>query len=271
MSSARRDSLRPRPERRARPRPRDDAIILYSVGRTIPRRDRAELELLLDQFHADADLQEMCQLSHSNAVRFMTLETLENHDQRYISRIDVPPGTFLAVYWGSLEKTTAGVQDTLCHSMHMGSLVFPYELFVDGTPLPGDCRPGRMQLVNHACAPYHNAELECEEWICSTTGLQAYVLCSSRALPGIRQGTEIRFPYQEVTRKKGVQTYSAKKFWQQAAILRPLKAANNMSSAIAQGWQAPVRTDTDGLRRNPPSYDPYRHPPLHQRLHSHTR
>lgn len=152
MSSARRDSLRPRPERRARQRPRDDAIILYSVGRTIPRRDRAELELLLDQFHADADLQEMCQLSHSNAVRFMTLETLENHDQRYIARIDVPPGTLLAVYCGSLEKTTAGVQDTLCHSMHMGSLLFPYELFVDGTPQPGDCRPGRMQLVNHACA-----------------------------------------------------------------------------------------------------------------------
>ena len=197
MSSARKDSLRPRPERRAGPRPRDDAIILYSVGRTIPRCDRAELELLLDQFHADADLQEMCQLSHSNAVLFMTLEISEHHNQRYIARIDVPPGTLLAVYCGSLEKFAAGVQDTLCLSMHMGSLVFPYELFVDGTPQPGDCRPGRMQLVNHACAPYHNAE--CEEWICPTTGLQAYFLRSSRALPGIRQGTEIRFPYQEVT------------------------------------------------------------------------
>ncbi len=79
-----------------------------------------------------------------------------------------------------------------------------------------------MQLVNHACAPYHNAE--CEKWICSTTGPQAYFLRSNGSLPGILQGTEIRCPYQEVTRKKGVQTYSANGFWQQAAILRPLKA-----------------------------------------------
>ncbi len=52
---------------------------------------------------------------------------MKYYDQRYIARIDVPPGTLLAVYCGSLEKTTARVLD-LCHSMHMGSLVFPYEL-----------------------------------------------------------------------------------------------------------------------------------------------
>ena len=147
---------------------------------------------MLDQFHADEELQGLCKEAHENAERYMTLETAGNNGLRYIARTDVPPGILLAVYFGSLEKACTEVQDTLCHSMHMGRLAFQYELFVDGTPRPGDDRPGRMQLVNHACSPYHNAV--CEEWICPTTGLQAYFLRSREVSRGIGPGTELRFP-----------------------------------------------------------------------------
>ena len=176
---------------------------------------------MLDEFHADDELQRLCKEAHDNAERYLTLETAGDNGQRYIARIDVPPDTLLAVYSGSLEKACTEVQDTLRHSMHMGILVFKYELYVDGTPRLGDGRPGRMQLINHACAPYHNSV--CVEWTCPSTGLQAYLLRSRDVPHGVEAGTKLRFPYQEVVRKKGVQEYSANGFWKQAATLRPLK------------------------------------------------
>ncbi len=75
------------------------------------------------------------------------------------------------------------------------------------------------QPVNHACSLFHNAKRA--EWSCSTTGLKAPFLRSLWILPEILQGTEIRFPYQIVICKKGVQVYSANGFGKQAATLLP--------------------------------------------------
>ncbi len=75
----------------------------------------------------------------------------------------------MAAYFGSLERVLPGEDDTLSHSMHQGRIDFKYELLVDGTPQPGDTRPGRLQLFNHCCEPGNNAV--CEEVFCSVTGL----------------------------------------------------------------------------------------------------
>ena len=50
-SSDRRKSLQSRPTPRVLQGPRADAILLYDVGRWIPKGDRHDLQSLLDQFN----------------------------------------------------------------------------------------------------------------------------------------------------------------------------------------------------------------------------
>ena len=100
-SSKKRASLRPRPTPRVRPGPRADAVILYTVDRSIPKSDRADLEVLLDQFHADEVLQARCIIVDNNARRYLILDR-DGLGQRYKAAILIPAGTLLAVYSGSL-------------------------------------------------------------------------------------------------------------------------------------------------------------------------
>ena len=95
-SMHRRESLRPRPAPRARPGPRADAILLYTVGRSIPRSDRPDLEVLLDQFHANEELQASCKTVDLNAHRYLTLDYVEGLGQNYKSTTLIPAGTLLA-------------------------------------------------------------------------------------------------------------------------------------------------------------------------------
>ena len=221
MTENRRDSLRSRPTPRVRPGPRANAVLLYVVGRSIPRSDRHDLEALLDRFHASDELQARCVTVDTNARRYLTLHEVGS-DQCYKSSTFIPAGTLLAAYSGSLERVRPGDEDELNHSMHQGRLEFGYDLCVDGTPRRGDSRPGRLQLFNHCCEPDNNAVSE--EFECPDTGLIAFFLRSKVDIP---PDVEIRFPYQEPTFKNGVQVYPPHRFWKQAAALPPIR----------RGWQ----------------------------------
>ena len=217
----RRASLRSRPAPRARPGPRADAVILYSVGRSIPRSDRNDLEVLLNQFHASEELQARCKTVEINARQYLSLDLDEDLGQRYKATILIPTGKYLAVYFGSLERARLGEEDTLNHSMAQGKLDFKYELIIDGTPRRGDTHPGRLQLVNHCCEPDNNSV--CEEWSCPDTGLTAFFLRSVRDIP---PDVEVKFPYQKPTFKNGVQVYPANHFWKEALAL----------PSVRKGW-----------------------------------
>jgi hypothetical protein len=178
-----------------RPGPRADAILLYTVGRSIPKSDRHDLEVLLETFHANEEIQAMCIEAYHNAQRYLTLDEVGS-DRRYKSAILVPANTLLAAYTGSLERARPGEEDVLNHSMNQGRLQWEYDLHVDGTPRLGDTRPGRLQLFNHSCTPHNNAV--CEEKHCPDTSLIAFFLRSKAAIP---PNVEIRFPYHEPTFK----------------------------------------------------------------------
>lgn len=193
-------------------------MILYTVGRSIPRSDCNDLQCLLDQFHASEELQALCRTVDVNARRYLTIDRHDEWGQRYKSTIFIPAGELLAVYFGSLERVRSGEEDSLNHSMDQGRLHFKYDLRVDGTPVPGDTHPGRLQLVNHCCEPGNNAVSE--EYHCPETGLIAFFL---RSKTDILPDVEIKFPYQEPAFNNGVQVYPANRFWKQAASLPPAR------------------------------------------------
>ena len=172
---SRRGTRRSRTTPQVRPALRADAILLYTIGSSILKSDRHDLEVLLETFHANVQLQEQCRTVYANARRYLALE-VEGVDQRYKSATFIPAGELLAVYSGSLERVRSGEEEALNHSMDQGQIDFKYKLFVDGTPSLGDTRPGRLQLVNHCCEPSNNAV--CEELHCPDTGLIAYFLLS---------------------------------------------------------------------------------------------
>jgi hypothetical protein len=177
--SNKRTCLRPRLPARTRPGPSATSVILYTVGKTITRKeDRHTLQNLLDQFHSDEaqvtfkgktfHLQDLYRDVNTNATCYLKLDdSVEDLGQLYIAVEEFPRGTLLATWFGSLERFRPGVMDSLNHSMAQSKFVLDYELFVDGTPRKEDTRPGRFQLFNHCCEPRNNAV--CEEWECRET------------------------------------------------------------------------------------------------------
>ena len=155
---SRRGTRRSRTTPQVRPALRADAILLYTIGSSILKSDRHDLEVLLETFHANVQLQEQCRTVYANARRYLALE-VEGVDQRYKSATFIPAGELLAVYSGSLERVRSGEEEALNHSMDQGQIDFKYKLFVDGTPRLGDTRPGRLQLVNHSCGCHTEREL----------------------------------------------------------------------------------------------------------------
>ena len=202
----------------------------------------------MDQFHASEDLQARCTAVNTNAQQYLTLEHVEGQGQSYKATTLIPSGTLLAAYSGSLERILPGEEDSLNHSMAQGKLDFPYDLRVNGTPSPGDTRPGRLQLVNHGCAPGNNAI--CEEWHCPVTGLTAYFL---RSKEDILPDREVKFPYQEPTFRNGVQVYPANKFWKEAAAL----------PRVRKGWRLVQCNCAGTLGHCPNAYG------RHERIHTH--
>ena len=187
-----------------RPGPRADATILYRIGSSIKRKDRNDLIALLDDFHANEDIQRLCQVAITNARQYLNFQQTKGQEPCYVAAIEIPPDTPLAVYSGFLEQLRSRRNQR--HDMSLGKLDFAYPLCVDGTPGRGgdDSRPGQMQLVNHCCRPGNNAESV--EIHCDVTGLTAFFLRSTSDRP-IAPGEEIRFPYQEVVTKNGKMQY----------------------------------------------------------------
>ena len=92
-SSSKRDCLRPRPPVLARPGPSANAVILYTVGKSIRPKDRSELQNLLDRFHSEEAevsykdetllLQDLCREVNTNASRYLRLDdSVEDLGQR---------------------------------------------------------------------------------------------------------------------------------------------------------------------------------------------
>jgi hypothetical protein len=199
-----------------RPGPREDALILYRIGHSIGRKDRNDLTALLDDFHANEEIQRLCRVATTNASHYLFFHRTEGQEPYYVAAIEIPPDTFLAVYSGFLEQLRSRRGQR--HDMSLGRLDFAYPLCVDGTPGRGgdDSRPGQMQLVNHCCRPGNNAESV--EIHCDVTGLTAFFLRSTSDR-SIAPGEEIRFPYQEVVIKNGKKQYPQDGFWKKAASL----------------------------------------------------
>jgi hypothetical protein len=63
-SNNRRESLRSCPTPRVRPVLRPNAVLLYTVGHSIPKSDHHELEDLLDRFHSSEELQALICIRH---------------------------------------------------------------------------------------------------------------------------------------------------------------------------------------------------------------
>ena len=129
-----RHSLRSRPAPRVRPAPAAGALIrvLYSIGRSIPRSDRHDLQQLLDVFHADDRIQELCRVFTSNARIYLVYYYDKTSGHWYTASQLIPPGTYLCVYSGSLER--GDVVHSRNHETLIVELEFPYLLCVDGTP-----------------------------------------------------------------------------------------------------------------------------------------
>ena len=206
----RRAGLRPRPEKRGRPVLPPNATIVYRIGSSIGRVDRANLEETLQDFHTNPQIQVRCRDITVNAERYLTANNLPGKGDHYIAAMTIPAGTPVAFYSGFLEK--AGVAHSRLHDMWMGEVGLSFPVTIDATPgraLGDDARPGRLQLMNHACRPGNNAE--CVSETCSVTFLSLKVLVTNQE---IDEGIELCFPYQEAATKDGAPFIAAGAFWQ---------------------------------------------------------
>ena len=206
-----RRSSRTRPPRRERPRPAEDAIILYRIGR-VAKRVQNELEPLLDAFHANEDIQEQCRLVTQNAGEFLRLQETEDGESSYVAVKCIPAGTRLAAYSGLLREAQPGPSTRRRHDMSIGDPGIGYQIVVDGSPglsSADDARPGRLQMVDHACQPHNNCV--CTRVLCGDSQLPAFFLDAARQ---VEPGEVITFPYQQVHVEQGRQVYYATDFWQ---------------------------------------------------------
>ena len=128
-----RRSSRTRPPRRERPRPAEDAIILYRIGR-VAKRVQNELEPLLDALHANEDIQEQCRLVTQNAGEFLRLQETEDGESSYVAVKCIPAGTRLAAYSGLLREAQPGPSTRRRHDMSIGDPGIGYQIVVDGSP-----------------------------------------------------------------------------------------------------------------------------------------
>ncbi len=231
----RRAGLRPRPEKRGRPVLPPNATIVYRIGSSIGRVDRANLEETLQDFHTNPQIQARCRDITVNAERYLTANNLPGKGDHYIAAMTIPAGTPVAFYSGFLEK--AGVAHSRLHDMWMGEVGLSFPVTIDATPgraLGDDARPGRLQLMNHACRPGNNAE--CVSETCSVTFLSLKVLVTNQE---IKEGRELCFPYQEAATKDGAPFIAAGAFWRQAESLPAEPIGFELVRCSCQGLTCP--------------------------------
>jgi hypothetical protein len=210
----RRRILRPRPEKRARVCS-NSAVTVYRVGPSIAPGDREDLADTLRQFHSSERIQSECTAVLENAQKYLTLGSLAAKGSHYTAAREIPARERIAFYSGFLERADAcHARD---HEMCLGEEVLGYELTIDGTPgraPDDDARSGRLQILNHCCAPGNNCD--CISEVCPVTFLPLFICVTNRV---VAEGQELTFAYQKVQRHKGVPRIAACAFWQDADVL----------------------------------------------------
>ena len=254
----RRAGLRPRPEKRGRPVLPPNATIVYRIGSSIGRVDRVNLEETLHDFHTNPQIQARCRDIKVNAERYLTANNFPGKGDHYIAAMTIPAGTPVAFYSGFFEK--AGVFHSRLHDMWMGEVGLGFPVTIDATPgraLDDDARPGRLQLMNHACRPGNNTE--CESETCSVTFLSLKVLVTNQE---IDEGRELCFPYQEAATKDGAPFIAAGAFWRQAESLPAVPIGFGLVRCSCQGFTCPNGWGRFEKLPPPPCPQPAPPPPL---------
>jgi hypothetical protein len=245
-----RRSTRARAATRPRPQPAADAIILYTVGRDIPQRDRHELQTLLDTFHANRYLQDQCRLILDNSLEFLVPEHVDGLGAGYKACKDIPAGTRLTVYSGKVSRFGA---DPGNHFLSLDDVGLGYPLTIDGTPSagsePASVPVGQMQLLNHACPPLANCQSD--ELVCDDTGLP---LCFVFTIRPIAAGSAVCFSYQR--------RVTSTSFWRHESMLaRPPRGYETVRCGCARPQRCPNHYARHERRTSAPLPAPMPTPP----------
>jgi len=163
----------------------EGTVRVYARGTSFLQKERGEVDDLVDRFHSDRKVQELCCMIRQTAAELLEEDTTENIGRGYIARRDIPVGALIALYTGNLEKVAPAVSR---HIVRIGLTELGFALVVDGTLPPGKSLPlGSLQLVNHSCSP--NCITESIE---TESTLELVVLRSTRV---IKAGESISFSY----------------------------------------------------------------------------
>ena len=98
---------------RARPQPAADALILLTVG-DIPRRDRHELQCILDSFHANQARQDECREILRNEAEFLVPEHTKEQGCGFVAKTDIPAGNASRSMPAGLVSSMAAPARTTC-------------------------------------------------------------------------------------------------------------------------------------------------------------
>ena len=160
-------------------------IQVYTRGSSFRPRERSETDDMIDRFHSDRKVQELCCMIRQTAAKFLVEHNSVTYGRGYRARQNIPEKTALAFYTGTLEKVAPA---SSCHVISIGLTELGLNLVVDGTPPPDASLPlGSLQLVNHSCNP------NCEtEYIETESTLELVVL---RSIRHIEAGENISFTY----------------------------------------------------------------------------
>ena len=150
-----RRSLRKRAERPSAPHPESPSIRVYERGSSFSRRERSEIDDLIERFHSDRAVQARCREIRQAAAELLEEYVVDYGNGRqgrgYRAIRPIRAGTALAFYTGRLEKVGLA---SCRHLISIGLTELGYSLTVDGTPPPHQSLPvGSLQLVNHSCTP----------------------------------------------------------------------------------------------------------------------
>ena len=131
-------------------------IQVNTRGNSFRQRERSEIDDMIDRFHSDRKVQELCCVIRQTAAELLAEHCSVTHSRGYRARQSIPNKTALAFYAGTLEKVAPASSYLL---VSLGLTELGLNLVFDGTPPPDASLPlGSLQLANHSFSP--NCESE---------------------------------------------------------------------------------------------------------------